>query len=89
MWYLTQNDVDKLMNILRGKAPDEDIKEALQRLDRLTQEELRNVAALILGTINGKQTHAACNPISTTECLPLDIHASVDGIREDISTFCL
>ena len=31
---------------------DEDIKEALQRLDRLTQDELKNVAAQTLGVVN-------------------------------------
>ena len=33
------------------KAADKDIKEALQRLDRLTQDELRNVAAQIFGVV--------------------------------------
>ena len=39
------------MDILGRKAADEDIKEALQRLDRLTQDELRNVAAQTLGVV--------------------------------------
>ena len=37
------------MGLLGRKAADKDIKEALQRLDRLTQDELRNVAAQTLG----------------------------------------
>ena len=49
--YRTQLDADKLKSLLRGKAADEDIKEALQRLDRLTQDELRNVAAQTLGVV--------------------------------------
>jgi len=36
--------------------------EALKRLDRLTQDELRNVAAQTLGVVSGEQTHFACNP---------------------------
>ena len=65
--YLTQRDADKLWSFLRGnlKAADEDIKEALQRLDRLTQDELRNVAAHSLGVVSGEQTHYVCNPTST------------------------
>jgi hypothetical protein len=61
---LTQPDVDKLKSLLRGKAADEDIKEALQRLDRLTQDELRNVAAQTLGAVSGEKMHSACNPMS-------------------------
>jgi len=67
--YLTQRDADKLKSLLRGKAADEDIKEALYRLDRLTQDELRNVAAQTLGVVSGEQTHSTCNPTST-ESLP-------------------
>ena len=62
--YLTQRDADKLWNFLRGKAADEDIKSALERLDRLTQDELRNVAAQILGVVSGEKTHSACDPTS-------------------------
>ena len=47
----TQLDADKLKSLLRSKAADEDIKGALQRLDRLTQDELRNVAAQTLGVV--------------------------------------
>ena len=36
---------------MRRKAVDEDVKEALQRLDRLTQDELRNVAAQTYGVV--------------------------------------
>ena len=67
--YLTQRDADKLKSLLRGKAADEDIKEALYRLDRLTQDELRNVAAQTLGVVSGEQTRSNCNPTST-ESLP-------------------
>ena len=63
--YLTQRVADKLKRRLRGKAADEDIKEALQRLDRLTRDELRNVAAQTLGVVSGEQTDSACNPTST------------------------
>ena len=49
--YLTQPDADKLLDFLGRKAADEDIKGALQRLDRLTQDELRNVAAQALGVV--------------------------------------
>ena len=52
----------KLKSLLRGKAADEDIMEALKRLDRLTQDELRNVAAQTLGVVSGEQMHFACNP---------------------------
>ena len=55
--YLTQHGADKIKSLLRGKAADEDIKEALQRLDRLTQDELRNVAAQTLGVVSGEETH--------------------------------
>ena len=54
--YRTQLDADKLKSLLRGKVVDEDIKEALQRLDRLTQDELQNVAAQTLGVV-GKIAH--------------------------------
>ena len=84
--YLTQGDVDKLKSLLRGKAADEDIKEALQRLDRLTQDELRNVAAQTLGVVSGKKTHSACP--TSTEYPSLDVQASVDSVREDTSTSC-
>ena len=79
--YLTQRNAEKLKSLLRGKAADEDIKEALQRLDRLTQDELRNVAAQTLGLVSGEKMHSACNP-TPTEYLSLDVQASVD------STFC-
>ena len=59
--YLTQCDAGKLTSLLRSKAADEDIKEALQKLDRLTQDELRNVAAQTLGVVIGEQTYSACN----------------------------
>ena len=62
MRYLTERDADKLRSFLRSKAADEDIKEALQTLDRLTQDELKNVAAQTLGVVSGEQTHSACNP---------------------------
>jgi hypothetical protein len=52
--YLTQRDADKIKSRLMGKAADGDIKEALQRLDRLTQDELRNVAAQTLGLVSGE-----------------------------------
>ena len=56
--YLTQRNVDKLKGFLRGKAAEEDIKEALQRLDRLTQDVPRNVASQGLGVVSGEQTHS-------------------------------
>ena len=88
MCYLTpQRDTDKLKNILRGKAADEDIRDALQRLDRLTQHELRNVAAQTLGAVSGEQTHSVCN-LTSTEYHSLDVQTSVDGVRGDTSTFC-
>jgi len=78
--YLTQRDADKLKRLLTGKAADEDIKEALQRLNKLTQYEHENAVAQILGDISGEQTHSACNPTSI-ECPSL-------GVRGDISMFC-
>ena len=80
MCYLTQRVADKLKSRLRGKATDEDIKEALQRLDRLTRDEFRNVAAQTPGVVSGEQTDSTCNPTSI-EYPPLDV-------REDTSTFC-
>ena len=65
MCYFTQCDPDKLKSLLIGKAADENIKEALLRLDRLTQDKLKNVAAQTLGAISGGQMHSACNPMST------------------------
>jgi len=61
--YRTQLDADKLKSLLRGKAADEDIKEALQRLDRLTQDELRNVAAQTLCVV-GKMA----NDVNELKC---------------------
>ena len=58
MCYFTHCDADKLKSLLRGKAADEDIKEALRRLDRLTQDELRSVTAQTLGIVSGKQTQS-------------------------------
>jgi len=87
MCYLTERDADKLMRFLSGKAADEDIKEALQRLDGLTQDELRTVAAQTLGVVSGEQTHSASNP-TCTKYPSLVVKASVDCIREDTSTFC-
>jgi len=84
--YLTQRNAEKLKSLLRGKAADEDIKEALQRLDRLTQDELRNVAAQTLGVVSGEQTHSACNP-TCTEYPFVDVQASVDSVRGHTSTF--
>ena len=86
MCYLTQRDTDKLKNLL-GKAADEDIKKALQRLDRLTGDELRNVAAQTLSVVNGEQTHSPCNPTST-KYRSLVVKASVDRVQEDTSTLC-
>ena len=85
--YLTQRDADKLKNLLRGKAADEDIRDALLRLDRLTQDELRNVATQTLGVVSGEQKHSTCNP-TPTEYHSLDVQTSVDGVRGDTSTFC-
>ena len=61
----TYRDTDKLKSLLRGKAADEDIGGALQRLDRLTQDELKDVAAQALGVVSGEQTPTASNPTST------------------------
>ena len=87
MCHLTQRDADKLKSLLRGKAADEDIKEALHRLDRLTQDELRNAAAQTLIIVSGGKMHSACNPTST-EYPFLDVQASVDCVREDTGTCC-
>jgi hypothetical protein len=87
MCYLIQSDTDKLKNLLRGKAADEDIKKALQRLDRLTQDEIRNVAAQTLDVVSGEKTHSAHIPTSTEYPSP-DVQASVGCVREDTSTFC-
>ena len=86
--YLTQRDADKAKSLFGGKAlaADEDIQEALQKLDRLTQEELRSVAAQTLGVVSGELALSARNPTST-EYPSLDIQASVDRVREDTSTF--
>ena len=80
--YLTQCNADKLKGLLRGKTADEDIREALQRLDRLTQEsnELRNDAPQDPGVVSGEQTHSNLNPTSTE-------YPSL-GVPEDISTLC-
>ena len=65
MCFLTQrHGADKVRRLLRGKAADKDIKSALERLDRLTQDELRNVAAQILGVVSGEKTQSACDPTS-------------------------
>ena len=85
--YLTQRDADKLKRLLTGKAADEDIKEALQRLNKLTQDELRTVAAQTLGVVSGEQTHTPRNP-TCTKYPSLVVKASVDRIREDTGTFC-
>jgi len=85
--YLTHRDADKVMGLLGGKAADGDIKEALQKLDRLTQDELRNVAAQTLGVVSGEQTLSTCNPTSA-EYPSLDVQASVDSVRKVTSTFC-
>ena len=69
-----------------GKAADEDIKGSLQRLDRLTQADFRNVAAQTLGVVSGEQTHPACY-LTCTGHSSLDVQASVDSVREDTSTF--
>ena len=64
MGYPTDRDEDKVWNLLRGKSADEDIREALQKLDRLTQDELRNVAAQTLGVVSGEERRSPCNPTS-------------------------
>ena len=87
MCYLTERDADKLKRLLSGKAADEDIKGALRRLDQLTQDELRTVAAQTLGVVSGEQAYSACNP-TCTKSPSLVIKASVDCIREDTGTFC-
>ena len=87
MCYLIQSDADKLKNLLMGKAADEDIKRALQRLDRLTQDEIKNVAAQTLDVVSSEQTHSAHIP-TFTEYPSQDVQASVGYVREDTSTFC-
>ena len=81
-YHFTQRNADKPERLLRGKAADEDIKKALQRLDRLTQDEFRNVAFQALGVVSGEQTHSIFNPMSTASEYP-----SLD-VPEDTSTFC-
>jgi len=76
---LTQRVADKLRCLLRGKAADEEIKEALQRLDRLTQDKLRNVAAQTLGVVSSEQMHSAFYMMST-EYPFLDVQASIDSM---------
>jgi hypothetical protein len=72
MRYITQRDTVKLGKKFFG---DKDIEAALQRLDRLTQDEVRNTAAQTLGVVyglsqnmrefmDGKQLHLTCNPWS-------------------------
>ena len=85
MCYLTQCDTEQLRNFWGRKAEDEDIREALQRLDQLTQDELRNVAAQTLGIVSGEQTRSVCNPTST-EYPSLDVQAPVQSVREDTSS---
>ena len=70
--HFTQRDADKLKRLLRRKAADEDIKEALHRLDRLTQDEVRNVASQALGVVSREQTHSTFDPMSP-EYPPLDV----------------
>ena len=64
-YHFTQRDADKLKRLLRRKAANEDIKEALQRLDRLTQDEVRSVASQALGFVTREQTHSTFDPMST------------------------
>jgi len=78
MCYLTQRGADKLKSLLMCKAVDEDINEALQGLDQLTQDELRNVTAQTLGAVSGEQTNSACSPMST----------EYPSQGEDTGTFC-
>lgn len=51
-------DIDKLRSLLGSKAEDKDInlpvRDALQRLDLLTQDELGNVTAQALDVVSGK-----------------------------------
>ena len=70
----------------------------LERLDRLTQDEARTTAAHTLAVVHGlvqnmrgfmdgeQSTRLA---ILSIECIfILDGKASIDGVREDLSTFC-
>ena len=70
----------------------------LERLDRLTQDEARTTAAHTLavvhglvqnmrGFMDGEQSTRLVIP--SIECIfILDGKASIDGVREDLSTFC-
>jgi len=86
--YLTQRDTDKLKSLLRGKLADGDIKEALQRLDRHTQDELKDVAAQTLGVVSGEQMHSACNPMSTVYPLVVVVAVSVGHRRQSSWLWC-
>ena len=70
----------------------------LERLDRLTQDEARTTAAHTLAVVHGlvqnmrgfmdgeQSTRLA---ILSIECIViLDGKASIDSVREDLSTFC-
>ena len=70
----------------------------LDRLDRLTQDEARTTAAHTLTVVHGlvqnmrgfmdgeKLTRLVARCFEYPFCL--DEKASIDGIREDLSTFC-
>jgi len=62
------------------KAADEDVNEALQGLDRLTQDELRYVTAQTLGVVSSEETHSANSPT--------DVEYAPQDEWEDTSTFC-
>jgi hypothetical protein len=77
---------------------EKDIEAVLERLDRLTQDEARTTTAHTLavvhglvqnmrGFMDGEQSTRLV--ILSIECIfILDGIASIDGIREDLSTFC-
>ena len=79
--YLTQRGVDKLKGLLSGKTAEEDIKEALQRLDQLTRDGLRNVAPQALGVVRARRETPSNFSLTSPE------HPSL-GVPEDTSTFC-
>jgi hypothetical protein len=74
-WYLPERGAVKFIKKL---LEDKDVEAVLQRLDRLTQDEIRNTAAETLkviyglfqnigAIIEGEQTHSGCNASFVTD----------------------
>lgn len=79
-------------------SEDREMEDALQKLDRLTQEDVRTAVAQTLGVVHGlvdnvqglmegRQCFHYWRQIFYSGCIPLESEVSMDSIRHDLGEY--